>query len=211
MKIYDVTLTIHEGIPVWPGDDEVILQRRAKIEEGAHANVSFLSLSAHTGTHVDAPYHFYANGTKVHEMPLEVLLGPVLVVEVPVSTQVINSDAIRALSIPGGTERLIFKTRNSQYWDEKTNAFKTDFLGVDASGAKQLVEMGIKLVGIDYLSISPYKISKPTHDALLGADMVIIEGLDLRQVEAGVYNLHCLPLKLFGADGAPARVILTKD
>jgi arylformamidase len=211
MKIYDVSLTIHEGMPVWPGDDPVVLKRRTKIEEGAHANVSFLSLSAHTGTHVDAPFHFLNNGSKVNEMPLDVLVGPVQVVEVPDPVSVINADVIATLKIKIETDRILFKTKNSQYWDLKKEEFQTQFVGVDLSGSQELVKRGIKLVGIDYLSVSPFKASKPTHDVLLGAGMVIIEGLDLRAVKPGFYNLYCLPMKLYGADGAPARVILTKE
>lgn len=211
MKIFDVSVTIHEGMPVWPGDDPVVLKRRTKIEEGAHANVSFLKLSAHTGTHVDAPYHFIADGSKVDEMPLDVLMGPAQVVEVPDSVKVITAEVIAGLNIAGEPKRLLFKTSNSHYWDLTSDEFQTGFVGIDLSASEELVRRGFKLVGIDYLSASPYKISKPTHDVLLGAKMVIIEGLDLRGVGAGLYNMYCLPLKLHGADGAPARVVLTQD
>jgi arylformamidase len=211
MKIIDVSLTIREGMAVWPGDDPVVLKRRTKIEEGAHANVSFLSLSAHTGTHVDAPYHFLANGSKVDEMPLDVLIGPAQVVEVPVSIKVINAEVLGRLQIADEPKRLLFKTSNSHFWDMPTDEFQTSFVGIDLSGSEELVRRGIKLVGIDYLSASPYKVSKPTHDVLLGASMIIIEGLDMREVTPGIYNMTCLPLKLHGADGAPARVVLTQD
>ncbi len=211
MKIFDVSLTVHEGMAVWPGEPPVVLNRRTKIEEGAHANVSFMSLGAHTGTHVDAPFHFIADGSKVDEMPLDVLVGPAQVVEVPDSVKVINAEVIAGLKIADEPKRLLFKTSNSRYWDLKTDEFHTDFVGIDLSASEELVKRGFQLVGIDYLSASPYKISKPTHDELLGARMIIIEGLDLRKVNAGFYNLYCLPLKLRGADGAPARVILTQD
>ncbi len=210
MKIHDLTVPIHEGMPVWPGDDPVVLRRRAKIEEGAHANVSFMSLSAHTGTHVDAPYHFIADGSKVHEMPLDVLIGPALVVEVPEAVSVIDADQIASMNLRPGTTRILFKTRNSRFWNLKEEVFQTQFVGIDQGAAQMLVELGVKLVGIDYLSIAPYKNSKPTHDVLLGAKMVIIEGLDLREVNGGAYTLYCLPLKLQATDGAPARVILTE-
>ncbi len=211
MKLFDITLTIHEGMPVWPGDEQVVLQRRTKIEEGAHANVSFLHLSVHSGTHVDAPFHFLADGSKVDEMPLDVLIGPAQVVEVPESVKVINAEVIAGLAIADEPKRLLFKTSNSHYWDLTSNEFQTGFVGIDLSASEELVKRGIKLVGIDYLSASPYKVSKPTHDVLLGSSMIIIEGLDLRAVKAGVYTMYCLPLKLHGADGAPARVVLTQD
>ncbi len=211
MKIIDVSLTIREGMAVWPGENPVVLNRRTKIEEGAHANVSFLSLGAHTGTHVDAPFHFIADGSKVDEMPLEVLIGPAQVVEVPDSVKVINAEVLGGLKIADEPKRILFKTSNSHYWDLDTDEFQIGFVGIDLSASEELVKRGMILVGIDYLSASPYKISKPTHDELLGAQMIIIEGLDLRKVQAGFYTLYCLPLKLHGADGAPARVILIQE
>ncbi|MDP3448998.1 MAG: cyclase family protein [Anaerolineaceae bacterium] len=211
MKIFDVSLTIREGMAVWPGENPVVLNRRTKIEEGAHANVSFLSLGAHTGTHVDAPFHFIADGSKVDEMPLEVLIGPAQVVEVPDAVKVINAEVLAGLKIADEPKRILFKTSNSHYWDLDTDEFQTAFVGIDLSASEELVKRGMILVGIDYLSASPYKISKPTHDELLGAQMIIIEGLDLRKVQAGFYTLYCLPLKLHGADGAPARVILIQE
>ncbi|PKN99914.1 MAG: cyclase [Chloroflexi bacterium HGW-Chloroflexi-4] len=211
MKIFDVSLTIREGMAVWPGEPLVVLNRRTKIEEGAHANVSFMSLGAHTGTHVDAPFHFIAEGSKADEMPLDVLVGPAQVVEVPGAVKVITADVITSLKISDEPKRLLFKTSNSKYWDLETNEFQPGFVGIDLSASEALVNRGIRLVGIDYISVSPYKNSKPTHDELLGAHMIIIEGLDLRSVSAGLYTLYCLPLKLHGADGAPARVILTQE
>lgn len=211
MKIYDVSLTIREGMVVWPGEPPVVLNRRTKIEEGAHANVSFLSLGAHTGTHVDAPFHFLADGSKADEMSLDVLVGPAQLVEVPDSVKVINAEVIAGLTIADEPKRILFKTSNSKYWDLETNEFQPGFVGIDLSASEALVKRGMQLVGIDYISVSPYKNSKPTHDELLGAHMIIIEGLDLRSVKAGLYNMYCLPLKLHGADGAPARVILTQD
>jgi arylformamidase len=211
MKYFDVTLTIHEGMPVWPGDDEVVLLRRSKIEEGAHANVSFFSMSAHTGTHVDAPYHFIANGTGVDQLSLDVLMGPVQLVEIENEIKVITAEVVRALHLTPGTIRILFKTRNSEYWNLPREEFQTGFVGIDLGGSAELVKLGIQLVGIDYLSIAPYKNSKPTHDALLESKMVVIEGLDLRGIHPGTYQLACLPLKLGGADGAPARVILSQE
>ena len=211
MKYFDVTLTIHEGMPVWPGDDEVVLLRRAKIEEGAHANVSFFSMSAHTGTHVDAPFHFIATGSGVDLLSLDVLMGPAQVIEIAKEINVITAEVVRSLHIAPGTTRILFKTRNSEYWNLPREEFQTGFVGIDLGGSAELVKLGIQLVGIDYLSIAPYKNSKPTHDALLESKMVVIEGLDLRGINAGSYQLACLPLKLAGADGAPARVILSQS
>lgn len=211
MKIFDVSLTIRKGMPVWPGDDKVELIRMAKIEDGANANVSFLSMSVHTGTHVDAPYHFLTEGSKVDEMPLDMLVGPVQVVEIAENAKVIDAEVLSSVKFFPNVERIIFKTMNSRYWGSADDSFQTQFVGITQDGAEVLVKKGFKLVGIDYLSIAPYKMSRPTHEVLLKSEMVIIEGLDLREVDAGLFTLFCLPLKLENADGAPARVILIQD
>lgn len=211
MHIDDISVTITNQLPTWPGDPNVELGRVSKIEEGANANVSQICMGVHTGTHVDAPFHFLPGGSTVESMPLDVLVGPVLVVRIPDEVEVINSEALKQAHIPANTERLLFKTRNSAFWAEKEQHFHTDFIGIDQDGADYLVNLGIKLVGIDYLSISPYHHSRPTHEALLSAKMVIIEGLNLARIEPGSYTLYCLPLKLGGSDGAPARAILVSD
>jgi len=211
MKIIDISVTITPGLPVWPGDETVELHRRAKIEEGANANVSFFAASAHTGTHVDAPYHFLQNGNTVENLPLDALVGPVQVVHVPSNVTVINAEVLQDLNLEPVVERVLFKTSNSKLWENPEATFNTTFVGIDESGADFLVKRNVKLVGIDYLSISPYKKSRPTHELLLGANVVIVEGLDLSNVSAGKYMLACLPLKLKGADGAPARAVLIES
>lgn len=211
MKIHDVTVTIRPGMVVWPGDHQVELYRNGKIEEGANANVSNLSISVHTGTHVDAPYHFLPTGSTVELLPLDVLVGPVQAVELPDSVLFIDQKVLEAVHIHPETTRILFKTRNSSFWSAADDTFHTDFVGITEDGSQYLVEKGIKLVGIDYLSIAPYKKSRPTHEVMLNAKMVIIEGLDLSRVDPGTYELYCLPLKLMNTDGAPARVILVEN
>jgi arylformamidase len=210
-KIYDISVTITPALPVWPGDPAIKLERVNKIEEGANANVSHLDMGVHTGTHVDAPFHFLPGGKTIETLPLEVLVGECWVVELPKEVGEITGETIERLSIPAGVKRLLFKTRNSDYWASKGSQFQTDFVGVTRDGADALVKLGIQLVGIDYLSISPYKKSRPTHEALLGVGMVILEGCDLSAVPAGKYTLYCLPLKLGGSDGAPARSVLVAE
>lgn len=211
MKIYDLSLTIRNGIPVWPGDPKVKLERISKIEEGANSNVSHIGMSVHTATHVDAPIHFIQGAKTIEMLPLDVLVGRALVVELPLTVDEIGREEIEQAGIPAGTERLIIKTRNSSYWRENDQVFQRGFVGVNLEGAIALVGMGIRLVGIDYLSISPFKKSRPTHEVLLGAEIVIVEGLNLDGVSPGWYTLVCLPLKLGGSDGAPARVILLEE
>jgi len=211
LKIYDITLTIKPSMPVWPGDPKVVLERVSKIEEGANANVSRITMSVHTGTHMDAPVHFLPGGKSIETLPLDLLIGPAQVVQLPDDIDTINAGVLENAAIAKGVERLLIKTRNSAYWKKPDDAFQTGFLGVEADGAAYLVKRGVKLVGIDYLSIAPYKKSRPTHEALLKVEMVILEGVNLSEVPAGFYQLICLPLKLSGSDGSPSRAVLIAE
>lgn len=210
MKIHDLTVTIRNGMPVWPGHPAVELERINDMAAGAHSNVSRLSLAVHTGTHVDAPVHFLRGGSGVESLPLDVLVGPALVVELPNGADVITAALLQEAQIPAGVERVLLKTRNSAGWKTATE-FNTAYVGLAADGAEYLVARDIRLVGIDYLSVAPYKQSRPTHEALLNAGVVILEGLDLTGIAAGMYMLVCLPMKLAGSDGAPARAVLIED
>lgn len=208
MKTYDVSLTVTPDMAVWPGDPQPILERVVKIEEGRNANGSHMSMGVHTGTHVDAPYHFLQDGSTVEKMPLKVLIGRAYVIHLPDDVEVITPAALEAADLPPRTRRVLIRTRNSKIWAKEPRKFQENFVGVDADAAEYLVKRGVKLVGVDYLSVAPYKNSKPTHVTLLKAGVVIIEGLNLSQVSQGRYNLICLPIKLEGRDGAPARAVL---
>jgi len=208
MTIYDISLTISPNMPVWPGDSNVKLTQVSFIDQGANANVSELSFSVHTGTHVDAPHHFLNDGRTVENLPLDVLTGPCFVLKLDDNVQAISAAVLEAANLPVGVSRLLFRTRNAHIWANGINQFQTDFVAVPLDGAEWLVRRGIKLVGVDYLSVAPYKESRPIHEVLLKAGVVIVEGLDLSKVEQGFYDLYCLPLKIAGCDGAPARAIL---
>jgi arylformamidase len=205
MRIYDISVGISPQIPVWPGDPPVQLERVEAIASGANANVSRLTCGVHTGTHVDAPLHFIDGASAIESLPLKLLTGRAYVVNLP-SAKVIDEATLEAGGLPPRTRRVLFRTRNSDLW-AKEKAFQTDFVAVDASGARWLVKRGVQLVGVDYLSVAPYGQSKETHRTLLEAGVVVVEGLDLSRVTQGRYSLYCLPLKLMGS-GAPARVIL---
>ncbi len=211
MKIWDISVTISPNLPTWPGDPKAIVERVSAIAEGANANVSRMDMGVHTGTHVDAPVHFIDGTTAVESLKLDILIGPAQVVQIGDAVDVITREVLEKINLPGGTQRVLFKTRNSQYWAKRVSEFQTDFVGIDASASTYLVEKGVRLVGVDYLSVAPYKQSRPTHEILLGANVVIVEGLDLSGVEAGEYQLVCLPLKIQGSDGAPARAVLMRD
>jgi arylformamidase len=165
-------------------------------------------MSAHTGTHVDAPRHFFDDGPGTEALSLDLLIGRTRVIELT------SSDAIAAEDLVSidfsGEVRLLIKTRNSDLWDSPE--FHTDYVGVTESGARHMVERGIKVVGVDYLSVEQFRRpGAPAHHVLLGAGVVVIEGLNLRGVEPGVYDMYCLPLRIVGSDGAPARVVLTRS
>jgi arylformamidase len=211
MRMYDISLTVTPALPVWPGDPAVRLERVSKMEDGEHNNVSILAVSAHCGTHVDAPYHFIADGKTIEQLDLEVLIGPVQVVEIPGEQDLITADDLQKASIAEGTQRLLLKTRNSRYWQEKDLPFQRDFAALSPDGAEYLVQRGVRLIGIDYFSIAPFGDSIPAHRALLGAEVIVLEGINLGEVPAGFYVLVCLPVKLGGSDGAPARAILMAE
>jgi arylformamidase len=162
----------------------------------------------HTGTHVDAPRHFIPGGAGVESLPLAALIGPVRVV----SIQHEGAVRVEELERAGleGVERVLFRTRNSDQWSD--SLFKEDFVYLDPDAAQWLVDRGVSLVGVDYLSVEAFAAPEPlTHRTLLGAGVVVVEGLDLSEISPGDYFLSCLPLKLAGADGAPARVVLMRE
>lgn len=208
MRIYDISLPITTGMVVWPGDPSVEMERVVKMEEGSDANVTHLRMSAHTGTHVDAPYHFLGeNSATIDQLPIKLLTGRAYVLHLP-KVDLITASVLEGAEIPPRTRRLLFKTRNSEYWKNPSLEFQRNFVAISADGAQHLVERGVKLVGVDYLSVAPFHDSVQTHRILLKAGVVIVEGLDLSKVSQGRYTLHCLPLKLVGCEGSPARAIL---
>jgi len=206
MKIYDVTVAISNDLPVYPGDPPIQIERTLSLEKGDIARVSRLSFSTHIGTHIDPPYHFMKDGVSLDRAPLEVFVGPARVVDVG---DVASIDAALLSTFDlDGVSRLLFKTSNSRLWGE-TNEFQKDFVYLETDAAEALVARGVKLVGIDYLSIEKFGFDKPTtHWTLLGANVYIVEGLDLSAIAPGDYELICLPLKIKDGDGGPARVVL---
>ncbi len=208
MTIYDISLTISPDMPVWPGDPAVALTQVAFIDQGDSANVSHISLGVHTGTHIDAPHHFLNDHRTVESLPLDVLTGPCYVFQFPDDVDAITAEVLARTAWPAGVTRVLFGTRNSKIWARGEKTFQTDFVAITEDGARWLVAQGVRLVGVDYLSVAPYKQSRPTHEILLEAGVIPVEGLDLSRAPRGFYDLYCLPLKIAGSDGAPARAIL---
>lgn len=213
MQYIDISVAIRQDLPVWSGDPAVSVVRTASLESGDAANITHLNLCAHSGTHVDAPLHFIAGGRSVEHLDLEALIGPAWVAQFDVPREVTAADLENA-GIPAGTERLLVKTRNSRLWSEQPSVFEENFIGISLDGAGWLIEHGVRLVGIDYLGVercdSVYQ-GAPVHKALLGAQVILLEGLNLGAVQPGAYRLLCLPVKIEGADGSPCRALLSKE
>jgi arylformamidase len=208
MKIYDVTVPLSRELVVYPGDPHVKVVRRTTInKEGARCNLSRYSFSSHAGTHVDPPFHFIEGGMTVDNLPLELLMGRARVIEV--TAPVIDEAVLEEFDFTADA-RLLFKTRNSYLWSQKK--FVEDYVYITPGAADVLVKEGLKVVGIDYLSVDKFGADESrTHLTLLKAGVVIIEGLDLREIEPGNYEMFCLPLKVKDGDGAPARVVLRQN
>jgi arylformamidase len=202
----DVSVTLRDGMVHWPDNPPVTIKRQLDISKGDAANVSMLSMGSHTGTHMDAPLHFVADGKGLDEMDFEATIGPARVIEI--SDPVAVSAAELEDQVIDAGDRILFKTRNSdRRWVDLP--FDEDFVYVSAGAAAHLVERGVRLVGVDYLSVGGFKSDGvETHTELLEAEIWVIEGLDLSRVSAGEYELICLPLKILRSDGAPARAIL---
>lgn len=208
MTIYDISLPISPDLPVWPGDPAVVLEKTASMDAGDDANVSLIKAGVHVGTHVDAPHHFLNDGRTVENLSLDILTGSAFVLHLADDVDMITADILDAAPIPPLTQRLLLRTRNSDLWTSDSRIFHRDFVAIQTDGAEWLVDHGIQLIGVDYLSVAPFADSVPTHQILLKAGIIALEGCDLRQVPQGKYQLYCLPLKLVGSDGAPARAIL---
>jgi arylformamidase len=208
MKLIDVTVPLDANVPLYPGNTPFSLEAIKRIRRGDSSNVSTLHMSAHAGTHVDAPRHFFDEAPGTEAIPLEMLMGRARVIEVT-SRKGITADDLARFDLSEDV-RVLIKTMNSRLW--ASPEFHADYVGVTESGARHLVDHGIKVLGVDYLSVEEYKRpGAPAHHILLGGGTIVIEGLNLRDVDPGVYDLFCLPLSVVGSDGAPARVVLRKS
>lgn len=208
MKLIDVSVPLAPGLPTYPGNTPFTLEPIQRIAKGDHANLSSIHMSAHAGTHVDAPVHFFDGAPGTESLPLEMLFGRTRVVEIT-SRHGIEADDLAAIDLSEDI-RVLFRTPNSRLWGDP--AFHADYVGVTESGARYLVDHGIKVVGVDYLSVEKFKTpGAPAHHILLGGGTIVIEGLNLRDAEPGTYDMFCLPLAIVGSDGAPARVVLRKS
>lgn len=208
-ELIDISLPLSADLPVWPGNPPFRLTAVHRLADGAHCNESEIATNIHTGTHIDAPWHFLAEGDTTDTVPLEKLVGPATVVALPGIREITAAD-LEGAGIDANVQRVLLKTGNSDLWAQGVKEFAEEFVALTVDAAEWLARRQIKLIGIDYLSIQPYGGSNRTHEALLEAGVIILEGIDLHDVDAGEYELICLPLAIRGAEGAPARAVLRK-
>jgi arylformamidase len=207
-RLIDVSLPIGPDLLTWPGDPGISIDPSSRLDRGDPANVSELRLGSHTGTHVDPPVHFLAGEVGVDALDLEIFLGPAVVADLTGADEV-GSSELEGLNLPPETERLLCRTRNSELWSQQPVEFPDDYVAVTPDGAAWLVDRGIRLVGVDFLSVEKDgPPAFPVHRTLLIGGVVIVEGLDLSGVEPGPYTFVCFPLRIVGGDGSPARAVL---
>jgi len=204
VELIDISVPVRPGMHVWEGDPPFRIDQVATVA-GDGYNATRLDLGTHTGTHIDAPLHFVDGGATVDSIRLETLVGPCHVVDATAVERQLDAAAVAGLGLPPVTERLLFKTRNGALWDRES--FASDWVAFTGDGAEALLALDVRLAGIDYLTIG----DEDAHHVLLGAGVVPLEGLDLRDVEPGPYTLFCLPLKVVGTEGAPARALLVRE
>jgi len=212
VRIYDVTVPISELLPVQPGESRVQIEQLSRIAQDGQVNTSRLHLDVHTGTHIDAPFYAVQQGLTVDKLPLDLLMGPAFVAEVDrLHGNAVEVFDLARIHFPKDTTRLLIKTRNSRLWENGFTEFERDYVHLAPQTAQWLVRRGIQLLGWDYLSVDAFETKDlRVHQTLLGAGMVIVEGLDLSRVPAGACQLVCLPLKLRDGAGAPARVLVIR-
>jgi arylformamidase len=205
-RIYDVSVPLRTGGVVYPGNPEISITPASSVAKGDSANVSQIIFGSHTGTHADSSRHFFDDGQPVDKIPLERLIGPARLIAMGDGVRAVGVKELRTAKIEG-QKRILVRTRNSQLL--KKHEFVADYTYIAPDGAQYLVDIGVELVGVDYFSIEQFHSGHHrTHRTLLGSDVVIIEGLDLSEPPPGDYQLICLPLRLEGIDGAPARAVL---
>ena len=207
--LIDISVPVHGAMPTWPGSTGFRSHRTMEIARGAAANVSQLDMDVHCGTHVEAPLHFLADGVPIGELPLDRFFGPALVVDLG-DVNPITVAALDAAAIPGGTRRLLLKTRNSRLWSSGS-AFRADYAALTKEAAEWIALRGVELVGIDYLSIQRYEDDPETHRVLMRRGVAILEGLDLAVVSPGEYTLLCLPLRIPALEATPVRAVLVQN
>ena len=204
MRYYDISLNLSTETVRWATAPPLQLHERRRMARGDANNSSAMTMSVHSGTHVDAPFHFVPDGAGIDALPLQTFIGPALVHAVD-AEKYITAEHVNAIA-PAGETRVLFKTRNSALL--RKPAYDPDFVAFSLDAARALVARGVRLVGLDYLSVAHADEQVPVHRAFLDHGVVLLEGVDLTEVPPGRYELICFPVKLRGVDGAPCRAVL---
>ena len=204
MQYYDISLKLSADTVRWVTSPPFELNERRRMRNGDPNNSSAINMSVHSGTHIDAPFHFVAEGATIDELPLELFIGPALVHAVD-AERYITKEHVAEIPLQGET-RVLFKTHNSQLL--QGSEYDPDFAAFSVEAAEALAEKGVKLVGLDYLSVAHAEEQVAVHRAFLDNGIIPLEGVDLSAVEPGRYELICLPIRLQGSDGAPCRAVL---
>jgi len=208
MQIIDITIPLSSKTPVWEGDRKIDIFQVANIEKGSDFNVSWMNMSVHAGTHIDAPRHLFSDGIAVDQIPIDKMIGTACLIQIPEDVREISAQVLLENGFQTDCKRLLIKTGNSRIWQTDPCSFHCEFSALTTDAADLIVKSNLWLVGIDYFSISPMSNLKPPHEILLGSEVVILENINLNNVGPGTYDLYCLPLKLVGTDGAPVRAVL---
>ena len=207
MRIFDISVAVSGRITSWPGSPLPRFTKTLSLKNGDEANNTKLTMSVHTGTHIDAPSHFISGGQTIDQLPIDIFFGRVFVAYLPKVKEITAQD-LENLNLPKGTVRLLFRTSNSLLWEKGISRFRKKYVGLNAGAARWLVKRRIKLVGVDYLSVAKFDEAVLAHQILLKAGMALLEGINLSKVKPGFYQLICLPVKIFNCEAAPTRAIL---
>lgn len=210
MKIFDISISLEKNMPVWPGNKAPQITQARSIRRGDASNDTKIEMNMHSGTHIDAPLHFLAQGKTITDLSLQGFIGKALVVHLP-KAQVIDSEVLRNIRIPRGVTRILFKTSNSLLWRKKETSFNKKYVGLTVDGALWLVKKEITLIGVDYLSVATFREIAEVHKTFLKKGVVLLEGIDLSAVTSGIYTLVSMPLKISAVEAAPVRAILIKQ
>jgi len=203
----DISVRLVPGMPIWPGSHGLRLERSRSFAMGDAETVTRLEMDVHCGTHVEGPLHFIEGAASVDSYPLSAFVGPAWVAHLP-HARTIGPPELLDAAIPDGVDRLLLRTGNSAYWADQSQAFRSDFAALTPEASAWIVDRGIRLIGVDYLSVQLFDGDPETHRILMRGGVAILEGLNLAEVAAGEYRLTCLPLRLAGVEAAPARAIL---
>jgi arylformamidase len=206
--LIDISVPLHRAMTVWPNSAGFDISRTQSFAAGDGVNVSRITMDVHCGTHVEAPLHFIDAAGDLDTIAMDVMVGPAQVVELQVPGGRIGRTELEAAGIPAGTDRLLLRTSNSAFWQSGGASFRDDFSALVPDGAEWVVEQGIRLIGTDYLSVAAFDNGPGTHQVLMRGGVAILEGLNLGDVAPGPYRLICLPLRIVGAEAAPARALL---